>query len=59
MVKEMVGVSQLKKYRSMLKRYGVDGKTRSHQDSTAASNSLESQIAPEQLEQSAFERFLR
>ena len=58
-VKEMVGVSQLKKYRSMLKRYGADGKTRSHQDSSAAATGHESQMAPEQLEQSALERFLR
>jgi hypothetical protein len=60
MVKEMVGVSQLKKYRSMLKRYGADGKMRSYGDSLRANGAdQDSQMAINKLEESAHERFLR
>lgn len=58
MVKEMVGVSQLKKYRSMRKRYGADGTTRSYREATSAGADHESLMALKQLEESASERFL-
>jgi hypothetical protein len=60
MVKEMVGVSHLKKYRSMLKRYGADGKMRNHGESLRANGAdQDSQMDIKQLEESVRERFLR
>jgi hypothetical protein len=60
MVKEMVGVSQLTKYRSMLKRYGADGKMRNHGESLRAKGAdQDSQMDIKQLEESVRERFLR